>query len=972
MRADPVRVAIDLETTGLHPEQDAIIEIGAVKFAGDEMLDTFETFVSPGLKLPYRIRRLTGITEAELRGAPPLAKVLPGLQTFIGDVPLVGHSIPFDVAFLRRAGLARRNPQIDTYELASMLLPGLTSYTLASVGDALGVSAPTYHRALADAILSRDVFLALIRRLEDLDTSVLEALNELSAPADWTPGYLVRGELRRRNTPRARSQAFAGTLGDQIIAKLGIDPSVLGFAVAGTAGDLMDVAEQPAQTPAPPALPRADDAVARCLDDGGVLVRETEMDGDGYDTSLAAAVEWIGAHDDPVVVSVGSTGEMMKVARERLPRLLAAAGFVAQESMIAEVAEHESYLCLHRWFGYGRVARDGVFPRETVRGLAKLVVWAGKTSTGSRAELALPWAEVAAWDLVRSGHEFADSTSTCIYRRDGYCFVAKAMAAAAEARIIVTTHAALAAQLMGRDTILPPARRTLLLDAHLLEDELRRAMSFTFARAEVVRLLGSLATTEENGKRVGLLHLAKDSLAAPNAPERERQWFGAVERARHAVDALFHSLARLLVEAQRQAGGRGDHADIRNLPLSRRVRELEAWSVAARDWATLENRLLEIAQLLREIARETSGRKGERTARGSGMTAELLGTARMLDHLRAQVGGVFSAPDERTVYYLRVPYENAGEQESPANQNGRGRHHAQRGGSEQRHGPQQNTQNASEPRDIPDLVCSPVRVDQPLARLHGEEKSLILAGPALAVGGDFAFFSGTFALPDTTQTISTASDRAEQTLLCMPNDVPEPNAPQYQQHLDELLIDLARALEGRMVVIFPSHAALRASANSIRRALETRDILVLAQGLDGSIRQLWQTFKNEQRVVLLGAGAFWDVSTMDGMPPACIVVTRLPFPALSDPLMAARAAAWVDPQNQFVVPVAALKLRQALGGLAWSHSRRNAVVLFDRRLQTRGYGQTVLGTLPRCTQYQEPAAHLPERIAEWVSAPSYG
>jgi Rad3-related DNA helicase len=122
--------------------------------------------------------------------------------------------------------------------------------------------------------------------------------------------------------------------------------------------------------------------------------------------------------------------------------------------------------------------------------------------------------------------------------------------------------------------------------------------------------------------------------------------------------------------------------------------------------------------------------------------------------------------------------------------------------------------------------------------------------------------------------------------------------------------------------------------------------------------------------VLLGAGAFWEGGEQPDVPdqpPACVVVTRVPFPALSDPLLAARAEMWSDPQNQFVVPHSALRVRQALGGLAWSHRQRNAVVLFDRRLQTRAYGPTILGTLPRCTQYQEEMGQIAERVVEWVA-----
>ena len=114
MRPQPARVAIDLETTGLHAEQDAIIEIGAVKFAGKQILDVFETFVAPGIPLPYRIARLTGIAPAQLRGAPALVTVLPSLRSFLGDLPLVGHNIPFERR-VPTAGRSREAQCTDRY-----------------------------------------------------------------------------------------------------------------------------------------------------------------------------------------------------------------------------------------------------------------------------------------------------------------------------------------------------------------------------------------------------------------------------------------------------------------------------------------------------------------------------------------------------------------------------------------------------------------------------------------------------------------------------------------------------------------------------------------------------------------------------------------------------------------------------------------------------------------------------------------
>ena len=90
----PIRIALDLETTGLHAEQDAILEVAAVKFQGTTILDKMETLVSPGRSIPYRVQRLTGITPQHVASAPRFETIARQVQDFIGNYPIVGHSIP--------------------------------------------------------------------------------------------------------------------------------------------------------------------------------------------------------------------------------------------------------------------------------------------------------------------------------------------------------------------------------------------------------------------------------------------------------------------------------------------------------------------------------------------------------------------------------------------------------------------------------------------------------------------------------------------------------------------------------------------------------------------------------------------------------------------------------------------------------------------------------------------------------------
>ena len=195
----PIRVALDLETTGLHAEQDAILEVAAVKFQGTTILDKMETLISPGRSIPYRVQRLTGITPQKVAGAPRFETISKQLQDFIANYPIVGHSIPFDAGFLRRRGLAHQNSLIDTFELATVLLPSLTSYNLGFVAQSLGLPvAQGRHRAMVDTLLAMDVFLALHARLQEVDPAILQDLAHLDAPRSWPLLAFFRQEWRER------------------------------------------------------------------------------------------------------------------------------------------------------------------------------------------------------------------------------------------------------------------------------------------------------------------------------------------------------------------------------------------------------------------------------------------------------------------------------------------------------------------------------------------------------------------------------------------------------------------------------------------------------------------------------------------------------------------------------------------------------------------------------------------------------
>lgn len=147
-------VCIDLETTGLNPKTDKIIEIGVVKVENNLIVEEWETLVNPDRKLEERIVALTGIRDEQLMSAPMIEEVLPKLLEMIGDYVLLGHSVLFDYSFIKKAAVNRKlsfeKQGIDTLKIARKYLADLESRSLPYLCEHYGIE-HSAHRALHDA-----------------------------------------------------------------------------------------------------------------------------------------------------------------------------------------------------------------------------------------------------------------------------------------------------------------------------------------------------------------------------------------------------------------------------------------------------------------------------------------------------------------------------------------------------------------------------------------------------------------------------------------------------------------------------------------------------------------------------------------------------------------------------------------------------------------------------------------------------
>lgn len=155
-------VAIDLETTGLDPKRERIIEIGAVRVEDGEVTGQFSSFVNPRMELAPRIVELTGIEDSMLSGAPEIGEIIGEVLAFCGGLPLLGHHVIFDYSFLKRgavnAGLSFERLGFDTLKLSRRFMPEEEKKNLASACAYFGVEQEPAHRALGDAVSAHRLY----------------------------------------------------------------------------------------------------------------------------------------------------------------------------------------------------------------------------------------------------------------------------------------------------------------------------------------------------------------------------------------------------------------------------------------------------------------------------------------------------------------------------------------------------------------------------------------------------------------------------------------------------------------------------------------------------------------------------------------------------------------------------------------------------------------------------------------------
>ena len=955
-------VALDLETTGLDPERDAIIEVGAVRFRGEEVLETFESLVNPGRPIPFNVQHLTGITPNDVRNAPSLPAVLPGLSRFVGNHPIVGHNVGFDLSFLRRQGLLRANAGIDTFELAGILLPHATRYSLALLADKLDIHLPASHRALDDARVAHALFIALLDQASRLDLSVIQTINRLATHSDWG----LRPVFADLEAAYTRT-VFTGSLGQQLAAKGKLTQADGGYGLLWAARE-----EEEAERlrPAPTPRPLDVDALAAMLEQDGLFSqhfagfehRAQQVDmlravagafnagdhlmveaGTGTGKSIAyllPAVHWAAQNGQRVVISTNTINLQDQLLTKDLPDLQRILPF---EFKAIALKGRSNYVCPQRvrQMQNNLLARRGPGTGERtnqsdleLRVLAKVLVWMPSTLTGDKQELFLPSAaENAIWGQLCSDAELCPP-DRC--RREN-CFFYRARRAAESAHLIIVNHALLLADVAVENRVLPDYRYLIVDEAHHLEDNVTNQLSFQADQRSLERLLTELSSEVGLRRYTGFFHTVglRCRGAIPETALSEVQGqvaagHEAVDRARRALSDFFNTLTGFLEDHGPRGGGQYD----RRLRLTSGVRRQPAWDQVEIAWDNLAAGLKQVSQALGELG----------------------GLLERLD--------TYDVPDFEDLWSQLVSYrvqvENTQNQlktiiEAPP-------------GPERESGNTITWAEVAANTGLVSLHAAPLHVGGLVRRhLFDAKDTVILTSATLRTEESFDYLRERLSAHEVNEAaVGSPFDYQSSTLLYLPTDIPEPNSSGYQATLESALVALVQATRGRALVLFTSYSQLKNTANAIRERLAADGIVVFEQGGGASRAQLLDSFRTAERSVLFGTRSFWEGVDVVGEKLSCVVIVRLPFAVPDDPIFSARGETYEDAFNQYSLPEAILRFRQGFGRLIRTRTDRGVVVCLDRRVLSKKYGQAFVDSLPRCTPVRAPLSQLPGIAARWI------
>ena len=921
---------VALVTSGPSAGEDKVLEVGAVKTSGGEQTAHLSQLANAG-PLPLAVKKLTGLDEARLVGHPIPYEVMSSLLEYVKDGPTVVHGADMLRAFAQAEGLEPPGILLDSVLLARVVMPCALDYSLWALADAAGLEQPRYRRALSDSMLTATLWDCLLEKARGLPGAVLAALcrvckaadepllHVLSRIANEKLGFSLGSrrdpslreimpdhrELYRQAQQHERPEPKDAPLAAQKICDM--------FSVGGLVGRKMPCYEQR------PEQVEMLSELCGAFSEGCHLLIEA---GTGTGKSMAylvPAIAWACQNEDTVVVSTNTKNLQDQLYHKDLPFLRE----LFQERFTAALLKgRKNYLCVRRFLHLMENFERELMEPEEMRALLPVPSWAASTATGDLSECTGMMAQEKAASLlpmlVCGAEECAEQA--CHVR--SACFVRKARALAQLADLIVVNHALLFSEL-GLDQPILPIHRCIIFDeAHNLEEAATSAMTVSVDNLSVYRITNRLFRKRRDGTGSGLLATVLHEIGKGSAKRSTKEDEKAIEivsRIAAEIDQVVEAVRQFFELVGVPFQGAPTYEE--RLPLSECRPsvgpESESWQAAQR----LRTTIITLNKAIEALAQELESRAAH-LKNAPELANDLRAQANQLNEVADQVEFVLSQQEADHAYWLE--------------------------------------RTTRDVRTFYSVHAAPLDIGKHIKSYFLDQKRCcVFTSATLKVNGGFGYILqrlGAQELPQERMrsvALGSSFDYDSQCRVCVPTFLPDPGGQRnalFDQELAAFLIELLEATRGRALILFTSYSLLNAIYDTIKRPVERAGVLVLAQGRDGTRERITRLFRTVTSSVLLGTQSFWEGVDIAGESLSCLLMTKLPFHVITDPLIKGRAeylrSQGLDPFKHYTLPEAVITFRQGFGRLIRARTDRGVIVLTDRRLATKAYGRAFLASLP--------------------------
>ena len=967
-------VVFDLEANADHPrpEDQEIIEIGALLIDSGEVMDEFASMVapSPGRALAPLTVELTGLTETLLREAPARVPTLARFLEFCGDLPLVAHNgSTYDFLLLRaellRAGLPYPlGEQLDTLELAHVVFPragkestaGIDgsdpprSRRLTDLADHYGVgeNGGPAHRALPDTRMVWGVMRGL---LEDLNRDnparraqrwVLEVTGHPWAvfcqPDIAAIGVPYKPDLVEIVPlgPQSGKEEDAGmvtTSRDQNEGEEREEVDIDGLVAPLTEEGMLMVGGMEHR----PSQEKMARQVASSLVNSENLMVEAPTGTGKTLAYLVPACRLAAAWNTQVLVSTYTKAlqdqvcmTLRELSQGPLPVRWTVLKGLSNYLSVHALAEE---LALLDPFEKGAIRENPLFTDQASDlladhhlGLALAVVvgWAAETPTGDWDDLRDGWLRRRDSTMyrLRSRLSMTETPGRARNHLQRRCFFVRALKRLSEAHIVVANHSLM----LLRDQLTGESPLLMVDEAHELESAARSAFTGIVGQRTLWRLLYTVYGSRSTGS---LLYRYLRTL--PAGPARDRGQTGAERVVRYwrGCEPHIDEVGEILLDYIEATRGwsSGDEEGL-STRLTRVDLNRSLWKVVTEALEQLAEAFSHLGEALETLPVPERLQGGRSSAELKRRIAFAGGAAKTIAELSYRLANIDREDLLEAAFVCDLAWK--------------------------------------EGRWYWELSAVPLQVEDHLANVWEEKASVIVTSATLTVAGSFDYVSKGLGFGESRQVVLESPfpllDR--QMLVIVPQYLPTPsgmNLSEFAEVAPEEMARLFEASRGRSLALFTANRRMENAARYLRGRLFP-EVAVLCQG-EASTPELTESLRNPtQPTCLLGSGTFWQGIDVPGEALSLLVMEKLPFSSPDDPVVAARqeviARRGGRPFDDYLLPEAVLSFRQGAGRLIRSSQDRGVLVVLDKRLGYARYASSFLDSLtgsPPVLKVREPS-----------------